>query len=178
MSLLTTGNYHGNVGFAKDKGPPAKIPMQRVRTFPHFWAISRTYVWVIETFTHVSMHLSSTSTNNSLWCIVHSTVKLLFLFPFPIGSLCGTSMFASRDKWLGLVSMVLIEKHVHIYISINLKTVNSTCWICSSLYSCRRKFVLISMVDWYDIEQTDTLSLVILSFGSVMHLYLQVPFTW
>lgn len=33
-ALLATGNYHGVVGFAKAKGPTAKIAIQRVRGLP------------------------------------------------------------------------------------------------------------------------------------------------
>jgi ribosomal protein S5 len=43
-SLLATGNYHGDFGFAKAKGPTAKIAIQRVWTYPDFQAICKTYV--------------------------------------------------------------------------------------------------------------------------------------
>jgi hypothetical protein len=93
--------------------------------------------------------LSSSSTNNSLWCIVHSSVSSFFFsiwFFMRYVHVClerrsDWAMCAVCTLFVHRAIMVLIEKHVHI--SFIAKPWNSMCWICCSLYYCLYKFVLL-----------------------------------
>lgn len=106
-ALLATGNYHGVVGFAKAKGPTAKIAIQRVWISPVPNNILNLYLsyWIIS---FLSIY------------IIHSTISS---FPFLICGLRGMYMRVSSDG----------DRAVHMCVqyrvSMQINNIDSETWV-------------------------------------------------